>query len=688
MCCFLSLYSGHFNHWFGLTCPFEQSKPSKTLYRLLINKTNIMQKRGQISYFILLGIILLIASIIFLYIWQEDKIISVPEFTSDLSPIERNIYQCYYDVARDALEIMGRQGGYINMERAMFNDPESYQDIGPYKIAKWYYKGKNHIPTVDMQKAILIDYIKENAPQCVDNLNGLTSYNIRERDKIDLDVIFNADYVQLNIYYPLDVYQSESDQIIRIDEMAVILDVEFGNILALAKDALYFENREKYLEEMLINHISMDNEIPLTGMEFDCTQKVWYISEIRERIRNLLRYSIPNIQFLNTQHYPLLEDVSVYESIRHYDADDMVAENYPSYVPKDAFNYFQYYRSTSYTEFDTLRLAVRFRTDWPIYVYSRPSVNGQMKSNLGKSYEKYLSFICLNIWHFTYDINFDVNFIVHDPDAFKGAGYTYTYSLPVYIDHNEPNRNFKSSFFLESAEFNDDFCFNNPKKEIELKATGLENGMIGMDLPNITMTYYCLQYKCRLGMTKPGYSGYSLTTRLPGNCANGYIEAVGEGYLDTRIQLTGKEYFEVPLKKLNTLKYSIVKHPSTDKSISHAIQDHEVATIHLEAKNASHSATAFYNSSGNNTIQIIADDNEYDVSILVMDSVDERITAGYSGIWEYSISESAFADHVTFHVYEELPAPFTVSDQYKFIRSLYEDNETKTGLEPVFMADS
>ncbi|MCF7860806.1 hypothetical protein K9M79_01055 [Candidatus Woesearchaeota archaeon] len=642
-----------------------------------------MQKRGQISYFILLGIILLIGAILFIYLWQEHTGVEMPDFTTDMSPIERNIYQCYYDIARDGLEIMGRQGGYINMERPLFNDVESYQDLDAYKIAKWYYRGQDHIPTVDMEKSILIDYVKAHAPECINNLNTLSYFTIEERDKLDLDVVFNQDYVQLDIHHPLSVFQSDTDEVKRIDGMVVVLDVEFGRIMALAKDALYFENREKYIEDMLIDHISMDSDIPLTGMEFDCDSRVWYISDIRERVRNLLLHSIPNIQFLNTQHYPLLEDESVYESIRHYDADDMLVGNYPSSVPADAFNYFQYYRSTSDNDFDSLRLGVRYRPDWPIYIYSRPSTNGQMKSNVGKSYEKYLSFICLNIWHFTYDINFDVHFMISDPDAFKGEGYTYTYSVPIYIDHNEPNRNFKSSFFLESAEYNDDFCFNNPGDEIELRATGLENGMKGMDLQNITLTYFCLKYKCKLGKTKAGYSGYGLTTRLPGNCANGYLEATGEGYLDSRVQLTEDEYFEIPMKKINVLEYKIIKHPSTDKSASYPIAEHEVATVHLEAKNASHTASAFYNISSNNTIEIIADDNEYDVNIIVMDPVDERITAGYSGTWKYSISESAYAGSVTFNVYEKVPQPFTVTEQYEFVRELYDNNETKTGLEPI-----
>ena len=75
-----------------------------------------------------------------------------------------------------------------------------------------------------------------------------------------------------------------------------------------------------------------------------------------------------------------------------------------------------------------------------MYLTARPSDGVKLQSNLGHGNRDYLSFICVNAYHFTYDVTYPLLVSITDPDAFKGDGYTFRFSFPVIIDHNEGKR--------------------------------------------------------------------------------------------------------------------------------------------------------------------------------------------------------------------------------------------------------
>ncbi len=69
-----------------------------------------MYKRGQITIFIILGIIILAA--VGLFIFQDDKVIKTPT-TLDTAPITSFVERCIKSTAQEGIFENGRQGGYF-----------------------------------------------------------------------------------------------------------------------------------------------------------------------------------------------------------------------------------------------------------------------------------------------------------------------------------------------------------------------------------------------------------------------------------------------------------------------------------------------------------------------------------------------------------------------------------------------
>src|SRR5512136_1318664 len=79
-----------------------------------------MTKKGQITVFIIIGILLLAAIGIYIYVsGQQAKApieaaqVQVAEVATEVQPIQDFVTQCLYLTTKQGLEMLGARGGYI-----------------------------------------------------------------------------------------------------------------------------------------------------------------------------------------------------------------------------------------------------------------------------------------------------------------------------------------------------------------------------------------------------------------------------------------------------------------------------------------------------------------------------------------------------------------------------------------------
>src|SRR3989344_9340452 len=94
-------------------------------------------KRGQVTYFIIAGLIVLIAVILIfsarlsllkdVYEEQTAKLLGVP---ADIKPVEDYVQECLNDVSKTGVDFVLLQGGYYA--------PKEYIPLDIFKVAYWY----------------------------------------------------------------------------------------------------------------------------------------------------------------------------------------------------------------------------------------------------------------------------------------------------------------------------------------------------------------------------------------------------------------------------------------------------------------------------------------------------------------------------------------------------------------------
>ena len=147
-----------------------------------------MQKRGQVTIYIIVGIVILaVFGIIFFLgssltkqdFQSELKNVKIPE---QIKPVKEYVDACIEASVLDGAQFLGSSGGYIDvpvddLPRGVFNEFSNSLEIGSSEVAYWYYKSSNNldktqIPTIGSMERELESYVNEHVVYCLRDLDG------------------------------------------------------------------------------------------------------------------------------------------------------------------------------------------------------------------------------------------------------------------------------------------------------------------------------------------------------------------------------------------------------------------------------------------------------------------------------------------------------------------------------------
>ena len=658
-----------------------------------------MKKRGQITIFIIISLIILISVSLFLYYnaltIQEPEIVP-PQF----DPVRDYVQSCLYLTGKEAVELLGQQSGYIDIPQEWLLNQDSYiaiDNLGLINVPYWYYKGESRIPSVNSMQQQISDFIESNLKSCLMDFEVFeNTFSITEKRDIKLTTTIDQDDVRIEANYLLRVKSKADAEATYLSDFTAILDVKLMKAYELAVNIMKKENEQLLLENVTMDLVAMHPDMPLSGMTFHCGQERWYIEDIKEELSSMLRYQLSRVRIKNTDYIDFAASEEEYEYFRQFTPEKVFAGSMPDRTaPEDAYDYFHYYWDVESPKTD-LRATMQYEPDWGMEITARPSYGGVLKSSVGTGAQKYLRFMCVNFYHFTYDITYPVITIVGENSAFNNDGFIFRYAFPVLVKKNEGNRvNFGQDVYDVPLEYIN-YCgdLSGPSYNIRVRGTD-EGGYTNMDLNEVNLSYDCYKYRCHLGTTKPEAGSYKLVAMLPSFCAHGYLVAEKPGYLETRQQVLNEQNIVIDMKKLNRFKFSILMHDYQSLPPAHIepnavelAQDMEVLV------NIQHSTIPGFNQyltypfdedteENMRTIELLDENAVYFVDIML---TNEKfgLLGGYRANWTVSSSEMVGADHIIFHTINYLPVPYRIDDQYKLAVFLDENKEYKTGLKPVF----
>lgn len=189
------------------------------------------QKRGQITLFIIIGIVVLFGVFAVLYVNAQIKKQNQPVVTEveripiKVEPIKQFVQGCIDQAAKDSLSVIGLTGGNVEATKYYFEDP--------YSFAFSATAGRNILPSLKNIESQLSDLMSAGVDYCVNNMIGFSAqgYDVLAGD-FKTNVTFGAREVAIRVNYPLEITQSGSKT--EISEFVSRIPIRFSYIHSVA----------------------------------------------------------------------------------------------------------------------------------------------------------------------------------------------------------------------------------------------------------------------------------------------------------------------------------------------------------------------------------------------------------------------------------------------------------------------
>lgn len=656
-------------------------------------------KRGQVTIFIIISLILLIS--ITLIIYYRNLTLQEPEIVPpQFDPVKSYVSSCVARTGQAAIVYLGQQGGYSDIPEQWILNRDSYlsvDNLGLLNVPYWYYKGDSRVPSLQGMEGSISQYVEENLDSCLMEFQAFDgTFDIDERRKLEVETTINEEDVLIEADYLLKVKSKADSESTYLSDFSAQLDVKLKKAYDLARKIMEKENELLLFENATMDILSMHPDIPLSGMTFRCGEETWYLEDIKDELSSIMKYQVSRIRIKNTDYIAFDADKDEYEYFDKFDAEDILAGQRPSRpLPSDAYDYFHYFWDVG-TPKTGLHAAFQYQPHWGMDIQAQPSRGGMLRSKVGEGSRKYLSFMCINFYHFTYDITYPVMAAISDEEAFNNEGFVFRFAFPVLIKNNQGNRVDFGRDIYEPASELIPLCGDTGGPFYDIRVVGTdEDGYANMELKDVNVSYDCYKYSCYLGKTGPNGGTYKLTTQLPAFCAHGNLVAEKPGYYKASKQVLDNQDITIEMKKLRRLNFSVVMHdyqsapPSFIDENEKQLKDDMTVLINLRHHNITdfqqYRIYPFDSETEQNMkeIELLDEDATYMLDIML---TNERfgLLGGYRANWTVSWQDMQGADNIRFRVINYLPVPYRVDDQYELTMFLDSNKEYRTDLKPVF----
>lgn len=301
-----------------------------------------MKKRGQISFYLVLGAILLLL-VIFFVTKSPTNVINQPSQKVSLEnkPINEFVKQCMQDTVKDALKLAMDHGGYIYTDNLTINPVKTTEgnavEMIPdsnYKVPLWYFmqsKDKCTSCTFSSKRKPLCQegrtdciesgqnsieeeiqrYLKENIRSCLKDfvMFKKIGYNVTTFSEPKFKVSFNDKEIITDLDYKLKIKKGKKTS--EINSFTTKTPTLLPYFYKAALEIANYESSNCFLETHMINMISlysgMNKELPpFYGTSSDITDLLWIKPKVHKKVDQIRSSYIPTIRFGNstTSPYP------------------------------------------------------------------------------------------------------------------------------------------------------------------------------------------------------------------------------------------------------------------------------------------------------------------------------------------------------------------------------------------------
>jgi hypothetical protein len=545
-----------------------------------------MKKRGQVTVFVILGLIVfLVVFISIMFLFQrpqepDDPDILTPHQSAIIQPIERDIHYCIHDLGKEIINEIGLTGGRTTntnlmrgVEPAYLNEALELIPGSDIIIPFWaYYEGPPDCTNCNLIMSIpeltgpsqytiesqIKNHINNNILECMNEFQAHTTDKDIIAGTPNSNVVFTNEAVLINLDWPINIVLS-ADETININKFSNEIDVKLKKMYELSRTLLMqliLLDDEPHIEKTTIQMLKLvslkgqNAEIPPLIPEESSstgTYNFWLLSQTKNLIKQLLYENTNYIQVKGSKnaYYPAT-------------GNDLYDNIYGAFEFDPLINDYDYLKET--------KIRFHFYEHWPIHLKISPSRGELITPQRVPVKVPLMGDIGRTVYDFSYDLTYPVLVTLDDTTSYEGEGYSFQFAITTSIYNNAPrDMELNDSMQIEVEEEYDGGFGSHDQRTIPVNIR-LINAYTGQPIEeDLPIIYSCGDVSLYVGnMREEGTS--SINTIVP-PCVDGtfYVERydlqseaetmnleVGESYgIDINV------YFEqeVPIS-LGTLRFA------------------------------------------------------------------------------------------------------------------------------------
>jgi len=152
-------------------------------------------KKGQITFFIILGIFILMIASVAIYLEKNIDFKQKPKLPEDFNHFIQGCLNLHSGVAVNTIIL---HAGYLN--------PPYTQEIIGYNYTLLKKGSQNLVPDINYIHYQITDYISKNFISCIDDFSGYRRQGKQvSYGDMNLSVIFNNNDTQIHLYFPVQM---------------------------------------------------------------------------------------------------------------------------------------------------------------------------------------------------------------------------------------------------------------------------------------------------------------------------------------------------------------------------------------------------------------------------------------------------------------------------------------------------
>ena len=231
-----------------------------------------MEKRAQVTIFIVIGIILVASIAVFFLI--KGKVINKPEVTPETQNIYSFIEECIKQTGEEVVYRISNNGGY-------YFSPEFSTESG---VPIYYSEGKNYMPAKKNIEDEISDFVSKKLFFCARNFADFPDYKIKQSEiKTETSILDNK--VILNIEYPLEITKGE-----KTNYLSNFENIEIPARLGIIYNAVYNLTQEQLTSNAIclncLSDIVSINDLYVDMIDYDDETMLFIFRDENSKINN------------------------------------------------------------------------------------------------------------------------------------------------------------------------------------------------------------------------------------------------------------------------------------------------------------------------------------------------------------------------------------------------------------------